>query len=142
MKVTSLFSLRQALREYLAAALPEVSVLAALPSVREPIPVDAALLVLGVKSLRRGEGFLSPADSGLLLEVGLTLTVCHRDSSETCEDVSGRLASLLLRADFPFRLLSLQSGEAEFNRTIGAFTLRTECALCCLLCEDGEGAAP
>lgn len=138
MRVTSLFALRKALRDYLAVILPEAEILPSLPAARRPVPEGAAALVIGVQSLRRGEALLNPAQDGLLLEVGLTFTICHRDSSEECEQVADVLASLPLRADFPFCILTMQCGAAEFNRTIGAFTLRCECTVACLLSHSEE----
>lgn len=133
MNVTSLFALRGVLRDYLAVLLPEVEILSALPAARRPVPEGSGALVIGVQSLRRGEALLNSAQDGLLLEVGLTFTACHRDSSEVCEQIADVIASLPLRSDFPFRILSLKIEATEFNRTIGAFLLRSECTVGCLL---------
>ena len=141
MKVTSLYALRQALQTYLTEKLPDVQSLAEMPTVRHPLGAESTVLVIGVQNLRRAEGFLSPSESGLLLEVGLTLTVCHRDSSEECERITGAIEALTTGSDFPFHLLSLQSHSVEFDRTIGAFLMKTECTVCCLLAE-GEEATP
>ena len=138
MKVTSLFALRESLRQYLAAKLPQAEILAALPAARRPLRGEKPVLVIGVEGLRRSDAFLSPC-SGLLLEVGLSLTVCHPDSSEECEAVTAALAELAADTGFPFHLLALGSAAVEYNRTIGAFLQKTLCTVCCLLSE-GESA--
>lgn len=139
MKVASLYALWHALRDYLAEKLSGTEVLAAAPTVRHPLCSDQPVLVIGVQSLRHAEQFLDPSD-GILLEIGLTLTVCSRDSSEECEQIAGNLAELATGGDFPFQLLSLQSRAVEFDRTIGAFLAKTECSICCLLSESEEAA--
>ena len=140
--ITSLYDLRQTLAAALAAALPDVEVLPALPTTRCPVPEDKTLLVIGVQSLSRAASLLDPAD-GIVIETGLRLTVFHRTAREECERVTGALAALSLAGGFPFPVLSLASRAAEYSRTLGSFSQATDCTLTCLLAEaPGEEAAP
>ncbi len=135
--ITSLYHLRGTLREALLKALPGVEVLSSLPTVRTPVPQETTLLVIGVQSLSRSAALLDPAD-GLVLEVGLRFTVCHRDDRASCEETTEALAALSLAGELPFPVLRLESGAAEYNRALGAFTQKTDCTLACLL-ENGSG---
>lgn len=78
------------------------------------------------------------AASPLLLEVGLRLTVLHRDSMEAVETLSDRLTALTLRGDFPCEASGLEWGEVGFMRGCGAFARQGVLTVYCELAETAS----
>ena len=84
MTVSSLFDLRGQLAAYLAPHLPGCEILYSMPTVRRPLTPGVTTLVMSAHSVKRSETAL-PGSAPLLLEVGLRLTVLHRESMEAAE---------------------------------------------------------
>lgn len=136
MQVTSLIDLRQQLAGYLSPLLPEGEILYSMPSVRRPLAAEMTTLVLSDHRVKRSEATLG--GSPLLLEVGLRLTVLHRDSMEAVETLSDRLTALTLRGDFPCEASSLEWGEVGFMRGCGAFARQGVLTVYCELAETAS----
>ena len=136
MQVTSLIDLRQQLAAYLAPLLPESEILYSMPSVRRPLDAEMTTLVLSDHRVKRSEATLG--GSPLLLEVGLRLTVLHRDSMEAVETLSDRLTALTLRGDFPCEASGLEWGEVGFMRGCGAFARQGVLTVYCELAETAS----
>ena len=110
MTVSSLFDLRGQLAAYLAPHLPGCEILYSMPTVRRPLTPGVTTLVMSDHSVKRSETAL-PGSTPLLLEVGLRLTVLHRESMEAAELLSGQLSALTARGGFPLR-----GGRANLGR--------------------------
>lgn len=136
MQVTSLMDLRQQLAGYLSPLLPEGEILYNMPSVRRPLAAEMTTLVLSDHRVKRSEATLG--GSPLLLEVGLRLTVLHRDSMEAVETLSDRLTALTLRGDFPCEASALEWGEVGFMRGCGAFARQGVLTVYCELAETAS----
>lgn len=136
MQVTSLMDLRQQLAAYLAPLLPESEILYSMPSVRRPLAAEMTTLVLSDHRVKRSEVTLG--GSPLLLEVGLRLTVLHRDSMEAVETLTDAITALTLRGDFPCGVTGLEWTETGFDRGCGAFARRGLLKVCCALAEAPE----
>lgn len=135
MQVTSLMDLRQQLAAYLAPLLPESEILYSMPSVRRPLAAEMTTLVLSDHRVKRSEATLGGSP---LLEVGLRLTVLHRDSMEAVETLSDRLTALTLRGDFPCEASALEWGEVGFMRGCGAFARQGVLTVYCELAETAS----
>ena len=134
MTVSSLFDLRGQLAAYLAPHLPGCEILYSMPTVRRPLAPGVTTLVISDHSVKRSETAL-PGSAPLLLEVGLRLTVLHRESMEAAELLSGQLSALTARGDFPCGVAGLTWAETGFLRGCGAFGRRGLLTVYCTLAE-------
>ena len=137
MTVSSLFDLRGQLAAYLAPHLPGCEILYSMPTVRRPLTPGVTTLVMSDHSVKRSETAL-PGSVPLLLEVGLRLTVLHRDSMEAVETLSDRLTALTLRGDFPCEASGLEWGKVGFMRGCGAFARQGVLTVYCELAETAS----
>ena len=105
-----------------------------MPTVRRPLTPGVTTLVMSDHSVKRSETALS-GSAPLLLEVGLRLTVLHRESMEAAELLSERLSALTARGDFPCGVAGLTWAETGFLRGCGAFGRRGLLTVYCTLAE-------
>ena len=119
MTVSSLFDLRGQLAAYLAPHLPGCEILYSMPTVRRPLTPGVTTLVMSDHSVKRSETAL-PGSAPLLLEVGLRLTVLHRESMEAAELLSEQLSALTARGEFPCGVAGLTWAETGYLRGCGA----------------------
>ena len=149
-KSGALPELLEALEEFLARGLPQAEVATDYPWEQRRLPLDRAVVWLGVEKITAlGDGFApylgeekgtAAQVTGREVEVTLRLEILHRQDGNVCHRIFGDLCQRLLLEDGRPRVRELSCGGAAFDRESGAFRLACRGVLRGVLAQSEKGA--
>ena len=146
-KSGALPELLEALEEFLARGLPQAEVTTDYPWEQRRLPLDRAVVWLGVEKITAlGDGFApylgegAPGGGlGRELELVVRAEILHRQDGDACHRLFGQLCQALLLEEGRPWVRELSCGPLAFDREAGAFRLVCKGTLRGLLAREEKG---